>query len=143
MCGQGGHRGRAVAEHAHDLVPERGGRELEAVVVDRPPHQHEVLVHARERRREQEAVALLLTGTVSRKARRRQRPPQIGRAGGLGRLAARQHTCLQAAQHDRADGSETGQADADDAYATLRETVAEAHLHRVQRGHDVIAARAG
>ena len=116
-------RGR-IAEHAHDLVPERGGRELEAVVVARAPHEQEVLVDARERRREQEAVALLLARAIAREAGRRQRAPQLGRAGGLGRLAARQHARLQAAQDDRAHGREPGQADADDADATPRQPVA-------------------
>ena len=142
-AGRADGRGRAIAEHAHDLVPERGGRELETVVVDRAAHEHELLVHARERRREQEAVALLLARALPRQAGRRERSPQLGRAGGLGRLAARQHARLEAAQRrprgrERAAPGRCGRC-----ARAPRQTVAEAHLHRVERGQHVIAVGAG
>ena len=131
--------GAAVAEHAHDLVPEGRGSELEAVVVGRAAHEREMLVDARQGRREQEAIALLLPRPVARQAGRRERAPQLGRARGLGGLAAREHALLEPAQDERAHGREPGQADADDAHAAPRQPVAQAHLHGIQRRQHVVA----
>ena len=133
------HGGSDVAEHAHGLVPERRRRQLEAVVVGRPAHQHELLVHARERRREEEAVALLLARALPRQAGRRERAPQLGRARGLGRLAPRQHAGLEPADDDGPHGREPGQAEAHDAHAPARQPVAEAHLHRVECRQHVLS----
>src|SRR5882672_6712565 len=112
------------AEHAGDLVPERRGGELEAVVVGRPADEHELLVHACQGRCEQEAVAFLLARALTRETRRRQRSPELGRAGGLRRLAAREHALLQTAQDDGAHRRKPGEADADDAHAAPRQPVA-------------------
>ena len=130
---------RRVPEHAHHLVPEGRGSELEAVVVGRAAHEREMLVDAREGRREQEAIALLLPRPVTRQAGRRERAPQLGRARGLGGLPARKHTLLEPAQHQRAYGREPGQADADDADAPPRQPVAQAHLHGIQCRQYVVA----
>ena len=98
-----------------------------------------MLVDARQGRREQEAIALLLPWPVTGQAGRRERTPQVGRARGLGGLAARKHTLLEPAQHQRAHGREPGQADADDAHAAPRQPVAQAHLHGIQCRQHVVA----